>query len=133
VPAVNATAARLLVAIAFSSASTAGNSGGAGARRGLVALGEDWRWGDQRSGAHGSASGDVRCCRLSTSPVLPPPGGQPTADQGAAMTPERLGRHLNAVLSGQPGCSFGGGAGAQGLGKGGVALQQLLELMQRCS
>ena len=60
------------------------------------------------------------------------PGWQPAADQGAAMTPERFWRHLDAVLGGQLCCGLGGGGGAQGLGKGGVALQQLLELMQCC-
>jgi hypothetical protein len=46
------------------------------------------------------------------------------------MTRERFGRHLHTVLSGQLGCGLGGGAGTQGLGKGGIGLRQLLGLMQ---
>ena len=49
------------------------------------------------------------------------------------MTPERLWGHNDAVLSGQLDRSLGGGGGAQSLGKRGIALQQLLELVQGCS
>ena len=37
------------------------------------------------------------------------PGWQPAADQGAAMTPERFWRHLDAVLGGQLCCGLGAG------------------------
>jgi hypothetical protein len=62
-----------------------------------------------------------------------PPGGQAATDQSAAMPPQRLWCQRNPVLSGQLGCSLGGGGGTQGFGKGLVLLEQLLELVQGCN
>ena len=49
------------------------------------------------------------------------------------MAPECLRCKHNAVLCCQLCRSLGGGGGAQSLGKRGIALQQLLELVQGCS